>query len=182
MKGHPSELQLALFAGGECGLFARGYLRRHVRECRDCTAEVARFEMLRGELADIPPPELDWNRLSREMRANIYLGLEAGECVRKAPRVYRWNPRFAVAFASLLLLIGAGFVMRDSAPDVVKAGSPVLESTGSGLELRSGANSLTILNRSGAAAGQTVSAQGEIGARYIDGETGAVTINNVYLE
>jgi hypothetical protein len=31
-------------------------------------------------------------------------------------------------------------------------------------------------------ASQTVSAGGEIRARYVDGDTGAVTINNVSLE
>ena len=54
--------------------------------------------------------------------------------------------------------------------------------TESGLEIRTGANSLTLLNHHGNAANQTVSAQGDIGARYIDGETGSVTINNVYLQ
>ncbi len=182
MRGHPSELQLALFAGGDCNALSRYRLNRHIRQCGECTAEVARFEMLRGQLAEIPEPELDWERLSLEMRANIHVGLEAGECIRITPAVRRWNPRFTVAFASLLLLIGAGLVMQSSAPEKVKTAGPVIESTGSGLELRSGSNSMTILNRHGAVAGQTVSAQGEIGARYIDGETGAVTINNVYLE
>ena len=58
---------------------------------------------------------------------------------------------------------------------------PVLESTGSGLELRAGASSLTILNHHGAIADQTVSAQGEIRATLYRWP-GAVTINNVYLE
>ena len=39
---------------------------------------------------------------------------------------------------------------------------------------------MTLLNRNGSVADQTVSAQGEIGARYVHG--GSVTINNVYLE
>jgi hypothetical protein len=39
-----------------------------------------------------------------------------------------------------------------------------------------------LLNGNGAVADQTVNAQGEIRSRYIDGDTGAVTINNVYLQ
>jgi hypothetical protein len=65
---------------------------------------------------------------------------------------------------------------------MTRAGAPVLESSGAGLEVRSGGGSMTLLNRHGAVADQTANAQGEIRARYIDGETGTVTINNVYLE
>ncbi|MEP6714921.1 MAG: hypothetical protein ABJC09_05065 [Terriglobia bacterium] len=183
MSGHPSEPQLALFAGGECGPLARYRVGRHVRGCARCADEVNQFEDLRQEVAEIAPPDLDWEQLSLEMRANIHVGLEAGQCIRPTHTPgLRWNPRFAVACGSLLLLVAAGLAMRSSAPEVVKGAGPVIESTGSGLELRSGANSMTILNHHGAAAGQTVSSRGEIGARYIDGETGAVTINNVYLE
>jgi hypothetical protein len=182
---HPSEADLALFAGGEASGLSRFFLNRHVRDCRACMDQVNRFELLRLELREFHPPALDWNRLAMEMRANIHVGLEAGECVRQAS-VGRggWNPKLAVALASLLMLIGAGFLLKSPAPRVpqeaAKEAAAVLESTGSGLELRHGGSSLTLLNHDGVAADQTVSAQGEIRARYVDG--GAVTINNVYLE
>ena len=184
---HPSEVDLALFAGNECGRVARFLLNRHVRECRECTGKVARFEMLRAEMAEPPVPELDWSRLESEMRANIRLGLEAGECVRLAPEVRSLNPRLAIAFASLTILVGAGVFMKSGAgrieplPTAAKsAAEPVLESTGDGLELRSGASSMTLMNHHGAVADQTVSAEGEIRARYVEG--GSVTINSAYLE
>jgi hypothetical protein len=183
MKAHPSETDLALFAGGDCSRFSRFFLARHVRQCRECMDTVSRFELLRLEVRDPEPPALDWDRMAAEMRANIHLGLEAGECVRsvRAPGV--WNPRLAVAFASLMLLACAGFFLKGPTEvPVVKAAAPVLESTGSGLEVRTGTASMTLLNRHGAVADQTVNAQGEIRARYVDGDTGAVTINNVYLE
>jgi hypothetical protein len=179
MSRHPSESDLALLAGAECGLVSRFFLNRHVRNCRQCTETVAQFEIVRAEIADLPLPDLDWNRLASEMRANIRLGLEAGECVRLFPVAKAWNPRLTVAFASLLILAGAGILMR-SEPATVKAAEPTIESTGAGLELRNGSSSMTLLNRNGSVADQTVSAQGEIGARYVDG--GSVTINNVYLE
>jgi hypothetical protein len=92
-----------------------------------------------------------------------------------------WSLKLAVALASLLMLVGASFVMKSPAPNMPKDNTAaVLESTGSGLELRHGGSSMTLLNHDGVAADQTVSAQGEIRARYVDG--GAVTINNVYLE
>jgi hypothetical protein len=182
---HPTDEELALLAGGESGGISRFFLNRHVRQCRECMNAVTRFELLRVELRDVAEPALDWDRLSAEMRANIHLGLEAGECVRNTNPGSHWNPRMAVAFASLLLLAGAGFVMKRPAAvsvSAAKTSAPVLESTSSGLELRTGMTSMTLLNRHGAVADQTVNAQGEIRARYIDGDTGAVTINNVSLE
>jgi len=183
MKGHPSESDLALFAGGECNRYSGFFLGRHVRRCRECMDAVTQFELLRLELRDLEAPALEWDRLSAEMRANIHLGIEAGECVRAVHAGRNWNPRLTVALASLVLLAGAGFLLKGPAEvPVVKAAAPVLESTGSGLQVRTGTTSMTLLNRHGAVADQTVNAQGEIRARYIDGETGAVTINNVYLE
>jgi hypothetical protein len=183
MASHPSETDLALFAGDDCGAVSRYFLSRHVRRCAQCAAVVARFEAVRSEM-DMPAlPELDWERLELEMRANIHLGLEAGECVRMAvPRRTR-DARLAVAFASLAIVVGAGFLMRRppvNDPIARKTAEPVLESTGAGIELRNGASSLTLMNRHGVVADQTVSAEGQIRARYID--NGSVTINNVFLE
>jgi hypothetical protein len=182
-KTHPAEIDLALFAGGESSGLMRFFLNRHVRQCRECLEQVTRFELLRLELRELEPPALDWNRLSAEMRANIHLGLEAGECVRAATAGRSWNPKLAVALASLLLLAGANFLLKNS-PSNAEAQSKdtaaVLESTGSGVELRHGESSLTLLNRNGVAASQTVSAQGVIGASYI--QAGAVTMTNVYLD
>jgi hypothetical protein len=187
MNTHPSEVELALLAGGECGIVSRFFLNRHVRECEPCLDTVAEFVMLRHNVAE-QEHDLDWDRLNAEMRANIHLGLEAGECVRQLPQVKAWNPRMAVAFASLMLLVGAGFLMRvPDAPNprvqqATGQTSPasVLELTESGLELRNGDSSLTLLNRRGSVADQTVSAQGVIGARYVD--AGGVTTNHVYLQ
>jgi len=184
MNTHPSETDLALLAGGECSGVSRFFLQRHVRECRECTAKVAQFEILRADLARIAPPELDWNRLAAEMKANIRLGIEAGECVRDAETRHRWNPRLAMAFASLTFLICASLTMKSTVAPVQNAlrttNQPVLESTGAGLELRDGLSSFALLNRSGSLADQTVSAQGEIRACNV--ENGTVTITNVSLE
>jgi hypothetical protein len=180
---HPSEMDLAVFAGGECSFVSKFLITRHVRACPQCTTMASQYQVLRGALANQAPPELDWSRLEPEMRANIRLGLEAGECVRLAPGAKTRHARLAVAFASLMVLAGAGILLRNPAlhqTPVVKAAGPVLESSGAGLELRNGTSSMTLMNRTGSVADQTVSAQGEIRARYVDG--GSVTINNVYLE
>lgn len=175
---HPPESDLALLAAGDCGPVNRFFLRRHVRECRHCTEAVARYEILRQEMVTPEIPDLNWDRLESEMRANIRLGLEAGECVRLVFPEKTWNARLVFVGASLMILAAAGVFMK--APVTVKAAEPTIESTGAGVELINGASSMTLLNRNGSVAEQTVSAQGEIRARYVDG--GAVTINNVYLE
>jgi hypothetical protein len=187
---HPGENDLALLAGGDAGRIQRFRLDRHVRACADCQGKIAEYRELRSGLADLELSDLNWNFLAAEMRANIRLGLEAGACVRTTQVLMRWNPRMGIAFASLALLVGSGFLLRDvfllrnfsPRGAVVESAVPVLQSTESGVEIRTGANILMLLNHHGNAASQTVSAQGDIEARNIDGETGSVTINNVLLQ
>jgi hypothetical protein len=187
---HPGENNLALLAGGESGTVRRFFLDRHVRNCEDCQEKVAEFQDLRKHLAETDLPDVNWNFLSKEMGANIRLGLEAGACVRtaRAPRTRLSeirNPRFAIAFASLLLVAGASFFLTDTRMQTPLAGesaTPVLQPTVSGIEYRRGTDSFAFLDRQGVRTDQTVNAQGAIEARYINDDTGSVTINNVYLQ
>jgi hypothetical protein len=199
---HIGETDLALLSGGDAGRFQRYSAMRHLRGCADCRQRLTAFEQLRTELPELDLPHVNWSALASEMRANIHLGLEAGECVRPVSQRRDWTIRFAAAGACIVVLAAAGFFLEDTRPrgfgfsgrgvqavssplpapyPDVESQTPVLESNGSGIELRTGARSLTLLNH-GAVSNQTVNAQGVIRARYIDGETGAVTINNVYLE
>lgn len=201
---HPAENDLALLAGGDASPAHRFFLERHVRHCEECQAKVAEYHALKAELFDADIPEMNWNFLAADMRANIRLGLEAGACVRETQVPQRWswnampsfwNARVATALALLLLLVGTGITHdrwpllnqarwtwhRPTAAATIEANTPVLETNPSGVELRKGVNSLTLLNRNGGTPNQTVSAQGDIGARSID-DTGSVTITNVYLQ
>ena len=182
---HPAEFDLALFAGGEAGRVHRYFMGRHLRNCEDCQEKVAAFRSVRDELAETELPDLNWNFLAQEMRANIRVGLEAGACVRKPARAAIWAPRFAVAFASMLVVVGAAFFVTQSAPrsaNAPDATAPVLQATGSGIELRKGTESFALMDRQDARTDQTVSAQGAIERSYVNGETGSVTITNVYLQ
>jgi hypothetical protein len=191
---HPREKDLALLAGSDARRWQRFTLDRHVRACTECQEKVAQFRQLRAAIAMVEPPSVNWSLLEAEMRANIHLGFEAGQCVRGVRTGWVWEPRLGVALACLLLLAGASFFLRgphaltaqkavtETAAVSPVSESPVLESTNSGLELRSSAGSLTLLNHHGVIAHQTVSARGEIRARYVDGNAGTVTINNVYLQ
>ncbi len=194
MTHHPPESDLALYAGGDCGRIARIFLGRHIRNCAECASTVAEYEALLLAAPKFEPPVSDWDSLAREMAANIHVGLEAGACVgpvRHAaswkPTAWipgTWEPRMVFAFASVLLLIGSAVVLnRPATPgNQPVSARTVIQSSDSGIQVLTGATSITLLNHHGAMAEQTVGAQGEIRARYIDGETGAVTINNVYLE
>jgi hypothetical protein len=180
---HPSSTDLALLAGGDCG-FARAFLlNRHIRQCPDCSAEVDEFSALREEMADCMPPSVNWASLASEMRANIRVGLEAGECVRYSVSMpHNRTPRLVIAFASLIALIGTGvFYSRHQNRSETHSSAAVLHSTPEGVEVRSGLSSLELLNRKASITDQTVSAQGQIGVRYVD-DTGSVTINNVILQ
>jgi hypothetical protein len=194
---HLSEIDLALLAGDDAGRMRRYSLELHVRQCAECQGKVNEFRGLRADVAesaDAEMPDLDWGSLAAEMRANIRLGLEAGECVREThgfgSRIFDgWSPGLSAAFACLVLLATASYFMRDARPFPAQPSAPAfssadplpsLESTTAGVELRSGSKSFTLLNREGAVASQTVSAQGAVRSRYVD--AGAVTINNVYLE
>src|SRR5215831_4773166 len=80
---HPSQATLALHAGGDLGPVARWFTERHVSHCERCREEVEAFQLTRQILPDLAEiPEIPWNRLAAEMKANIRLGLAAGECVR----------------------------------------------------------------------------------------------------
>jgi len=185
---HPRDNDLALLAGGEAGRIRRFLLDRHVRTCADCQETIAEYRELRSAMAEPGLPDLNWNFLAADMRANIRLGLEAGACVGTTHVFRRWNPKLGIAFASLAFLVVAGFFLRDLRPLRIPNTVPtvdaatVLRSTGSEVEIRTGSRSLALLNHHGDAANQTVSARGDIETRYIDSETGAVTINNVYLQ
>ena len=80
---HPDQTILALYAGQDLGWFRRRRTERHLASCRQCRNEVQAFASARDHLVALNElPAISWNRLAIEMKANIRLGLAAGECVR----------------------------------------------------------------------------------------------------
>jgi len=192
MNNHPSDTDLALLAGGDCGRLQRFLLNRHVSRCGDCRDTVASFAELRSEslelAGDNAMPEMEWNQLAGEMRANIRLGLAAGECVAEAPaRIFSgtWKPRLALGAVCVALLVGAGIFLRGLLPNDNPSGvvhAATAESNSTGVQVTTGASSMTLMNHAGVAGDQTVSSDGAIRASYVDGETGTVTVTSVYVE
>jgi hypothetical protein len=192
---HPSQATLALQAGGDLRFFARWRTERHLRSCPRCREEVEAFETARQVSRDLTEiPELPWNRLAAEMKANIRLGLAAGECVRASDRPLRETPLFTgaraiVAFASVVVLLVTGIVLEHPAPAPVPTAYAddglVVQATSHGIQVRKGGQELR-LNNPDELTGERVlyapGAQGSMRARYVDPQSGYVTINNVYAE
>jgi hypothetical protein len=181
---HPNQASLALYAGGDLGFFARWRTERHVAQCDRCAEELARFGAVREIVTDLSEiPEIQWNRLAAEMKANIRLGLAAGECVRTAELPLRDRPLFSgfrtlVAVASIITLVVTGLVLENPTP--LKAdGSTVLRRIHNGIEAGGGGHTFRLMNTGAERVTLSVGAH-SMGARYVDPKTGYVTINSVY--
>ena len=87
-----------------------------------------------------------------------------------------------MAFASLLVVAAAGTYLNQTAPPTVVSEAQVLETSGAGIQAREGNEVLEFVNRSPRAPIRTVSAGGEVRSRYVDGDSGDVTIVNVYAQ
>jgi hypothetical protein len=185
---HPDRATLALHAGGDLGPIARWRTGRHLAECGDCRDEVAAFRGIRSILPELAEtPEISWNRLAAEMKANIRLGLAAGECVRTGQTPLRETPLFTraravVAFASVVVLLVTGLVLEHPAPIAPKYDGVVVQTTADGIQVRGGGQALRLLHSGAQNVLYSVGAQGSMRARYVDPETGYVTINNVYAD
>ena len=192
---HPDQATLALHAGGDLGPIARWRTGRHIAHCDRCREEVAAFT---GTIEILPQlsemPEVPWSRLSAEMKANIRLGLAAGECVRPGEVALRTSlfsgARAAVALASVAALLVTGLMLEHPVArsnfsrfeSRLFENGTVLESTKDGIEVGRGRQALQLRHAGASGVTYSVGAEGSIGARYLDPKTGYVTINNVYVE
>ena len=186
---HPGAADLALLAGGELPFWRRWRWKRHVKQCPDCRLELEAFrrerEMVRRTRAELPP-DLDWGPLAADMKANIRLAVAAGECV--APAGARARPlgwRVAAALVSLALIMISGWWLHVPRPPLVARDTvegAVLEATSEGIELRTQDRVFTLIHASSEPVLVSVNVEGAMEARYIDDETGMVTINNVYAQ
>ena len=186
---HPAEAMLALHAGGDLGPLDRSRIQRHLGGCLRCREQVARFNRVREMLPDLAEiPEVSWNRLAAEMRANIRLGLAAGECVRTGETPLRHSPVFAgvraaLAFASIIALMVTGIVLERPVPQVAQDDRPMVRALGEGIEVRGNGQALRLMHPGGDVdVWFTVGAQGTVGARYTDPKTGYMIVNRVYAE
>ncbi len=194
---HPSETRLALFAGHDLSFISEWRVGRHVARCEQCREIVDAFAALRTEAAALGelPREISWPRLASEMKANIRVGLEAGECVGGAleEKSY-WMPsgfpgvRPALAYGCLIALVAVGVWLQRPAESPTlsrpaETGAKVLAATGDGIELTEAGRSLGLrYAASDNAINYSADAKGGVGARYVDSSTGYVTVVKMNLE
>ncbi len=198
---HPDAGLLSLYSSGDLPWSQRWRVRKHVARCEHCGHQVEQFKtvatLLRQEAKSETPAGFEsipnWSALEREMIGNIKVGVDAARCIDKVglSRFSGW--RVALSTGVLSIVLTVGWVMnvpseqRVHLVDSLKrmtgqfpgyASGTLVQTTPHGIAVRSQGATLTLLSPSSA----TVSFSGAsaVGARYIDDETGQVTITNVY--
>ena len=190
MSTHPFETELALYAGGDLRGWERFQTALHVRGCQSCQGKITAFredqEELRASVDELPAG-LNFARLAAEMAANIRVGLEAGECVAPVVRepvspIWNWKP--AAAFAGLVMVFGAAWWLNMPALNIGSSEDrgPVLEASYEGVEFRENGSGLGVSSSGAEPVATSVSFGGSASARYVDGDTGQVTITTVYVQ
>ena len=97
--GHPSEADLALFAGGELGPLARWRIEKHLRDCDGCRETVSDFFHLQSEISELSDlPSLDWSALAGRIK------LAVADAQSTPRREQRW-------FLARPLVVGTGLAM-----------------------------------------------------------------------
>ena len=198
---HPALPELALFCGNELPRVNRWRVSRHVKRCDACRQQIELIRTATSELKREAHTETltgfeaiaDWQQLEREMLGNITVGLAASRCIEKVGRtrtlVYR------TAFITVLIaLFVAGWLTHipreqtehlfASLHRMVTLDRPqppagtVLRTTPDGIAVRAEGATFTILHPPSAIV--SVSGASSVSARYIDDDTGQVTITKVY--
>jgi len=205
MSRHMAETDLALYAAHDLPFWRAGVVRFHVRGCGECRGLLDALCADRQELrrsADDMPANVDWDQLAAEMTANIRVGLAAGECVTPRERkvaAISWRPA-AIAAGVVVLLAGAwwlnipradtetiGRALRDMATGgrisaTQEERGPVVGASSSGVELLENGGRMGIEQRGLEPVMFSVSTQGSASARYVDQDTGQVTITATYVQ
>ena len=207
---HLSDAELALYGSRDLSLPASLGARLHLAKCVDCRERAASYANDRDTvraMAEVMPPGVQWDRLAAEMTANIRVGLAAGECV--APRTARrvmpvaWRVTAAAAGFTLLLIsawwlnmpasqtASLGKAMQRIAQarpwmggrfSALEDGGPTVEASATGITYRENGGSLGLSQGGTRPVSVSLSMQGAARARYIDSDTGQVTITSVYAQ
>ena len=207
---HPSEVQLALFAGGDLGRWDGWRVGRHVARCSHCETEVQSLQEVSRSAAHVTselPNDLNWSRLAEEMTGNIRVGLAAGEAIAGFDRPVRHRPvRLGLNAAMVLALATAVFLVAFSvslpqpqAQHLLSAlnrirverigklvqhapamDDVVLSASSSAIEVKENDRAMSLMHPHSDGVTVSVNLQGSAGVRFVDADTGQVTTNKVY--
>jgi hypothetical protein len=199
-RSHPSAEVLALYSRGDLPRLPRLRIKAHLLECATCEHQVALFAASLSELKREAASETltafeaiaDWKVLEREMMGNIVVGVAAARCIEKVGRKRAWFSRFAFG-AGLTALFVAGWIthipseqthhLAASLSRLVglhqKSGSiNMVQATPNAIAVRSQGVTLSILHPPTAVV--SLSGNSSMEARYVDEESGQLTIASVY--
>jgi hypothetical protein len=189
---HPTESALALYAGRDLGFGLKLRIGAHMRGCGHCRRRVEQYREVRGWLGgqdEEMPAGVDFDVLAAEVKANIRLGLAAGECVAAEPEPRLAASRLRPAFVlPVLVVVIAGWILQSLQPPLrpratarASEAGVVLEASSFGIGLEKDGRGLTLLHPH---AGTVVSSvRGDaLRVRYVDSDTGQVTISHVYAQ
>lgn len=206
---HVSETDLALYAAGDLPFWQSAFVRLHVRQCDQCsvlTDALRADREQRRQSADNMPAgistNVDWDQLAAEMTANIRVGLAAGECVTPRERkvaTISWRP--AMIAAGLVVLLGGAWWLNIPRADTLAIGQalhkmatggrdnasqeesgPVVGASSSGAELLENGGRIRIQQSGLQPVMVSVSTEFSASARYVDQDTGQVTITGTYVQ
>jgi hypothetical protein len=198
---HPTHRFLALYLRGDLPWLAKMKTRTHVRGCARCQQYCSSLNDAMGELRREAETQTltgfeaiaDWPRLEREMMGNIAVGVAAARCVEHVGhgrRIFAWT----LALVGLVVLFAAGWVThipREQSQHIFAAvqqwaGRPpqgagtVLRSSPDGVAVRAQGSTLTLMHPRSAVI--SMSSTSGMEARYVDSDTGQVTISTVYAQ
>ncbi|MBM3796823.1 MAG: hypothetical protein FJW31_22860 [Acidobacteria bacterium] len=232
---HPEAHELALYISRDLTAWRNFVVGRHLTFCPACRRETAsqrEASMAFAAEANAMPEGVEWDRLAMEMRANIRLGLEAGECIGgeaavaaeelAAPASWYagWNParwwnvsrfgewipfdatwlRVASAAAAVAVIsVGTWWwqkaeqqqaqapslaASRLAGADEGAAGEWILRSSDDGISVERDGRGFTLAHsgRASTALAVTTVSAGSLSAKYVDEDSGQVTIHHVYAE
>jgi hypothetical protein len=197
---HPSIQTLSLFARRDAPSITRLRVARHIRRCAECEQQVVLFRSATLELRREATAETltgfeaiaDWRQIEREMLGNIAVGVAAARCVDRPRRgaVYLWRGAFLTGMAALFVAGWMTHIPKEETDHLTAslrrlvgveqqdAMGTVVRTTPEGIAVRSQGTTLTILHPHSAVV--TVSGSSAVEARYVDEDTGQVTITTVY--
>ena len=197
---HPRLETLALYSTGDLPWRLRWRTGSHIKRCGDCEQQVLLFRSATAELRREAERQTltgfeaiaDWTRLEREMLGNVAVGVAAAQCIDKVGRTRALVSRgaFAAALVALFIAGWATHIPREqtahltaSLRNLIGLERPqlpgtVLQTTPDGIAVRAQGATLTIMHPRTAVV--SLSGASAVEARYVDEETGQVTITNVY--
>jgi hypothetical protein len=203
LRRHPDARSLALYATGDLSSWMRVYIRLHILRCPRCASEVRTYASSRQELKARAGAgtltafenRIDWSTVEREMLGNIAVGVAAARCIDKVGRQRTLVSGTVWLTAALVVLFVLGWwthIPREQTTRLVSSlakfaglqhastNNPLVRSTEEGISVRT--ENATLVLRNPRTALVRAMGNSAVEARYVDDNTGQVTITNVYVQ